>query len=59
MPLVDGGVREAHEFRARFRKATDSKGRLLVRQFAALVLFRGLDVRTIWGVQLPACLRHA
>ena len=41
------------------RKAADSKGRPVVPQFATLVLFHGLDLWTIWGVQLPACLPHA
>ena len=41
------------------RKAADSKGRPVVLQFATLVSFRGLDLWTIWGVQLPACLPHA
>ena len=41
------------------RKAADSEGRLLVPHFATLALFRELDVRTILGVQLPACPRRA
>ena len=41
------------------RKAADSKGRPVVPQFATLVVFRELDVRTILGVQLPTCLPHA
>ena len=56
MPLVDGGVREAHEFPFTIpRKAADSTGRPVVSQFATLVLFRGLDPWTICGVQLPSC----
>ena len=60
MPLVDGGVREAHEFPFEIpSNDAGSRGRLIVPQFATLVFFRGLDLWTIWGVQLPACLPQA
>ena len=59
MPLVDGGVREGPWVPFAIpRKAVVGKRRPVVPQFATLV-FRGLDVGTIWGVQLPSCLRRA